>query len=82
VHINLLAKASYFFWEGNSSLLSCGVEPVMITRCAIDQVSALKTRSLRPREISTSILRRLLGGKNRLKAERARFLSGGEESGA
>jgi hypothetical protein len=37
---------------------------------------------LLPQKISTSLLRRLLGRKNRLKAERAWFLSAGEESGA
>ena len=34
-----------------------------------------KTRNFCPSKISTQSLRRLMGGKNRLKAERARFLS-------
>jgi hypothetical protein len=39
-----------------------------------------KTRRLCPSEISPSVLRRLMGEKNRLKVERAWFLSIGEES--
>jgi len=39
------------------------------------RLGALKTRRLCPSEISISILRRLVGEKNRLKAERAWFLS-------
>jgi hypothetical protein len=37
-------------------------------------MSATKTRGICPSKISPSILRRLMGEKNRLKAERARFL--------
>jgi hypothetical protein len=54
----------------------------VITGCIIDHTECAENTHALPQEISTFILRRLMGEKNRLKAERARFLSAGEESKA
>jgi hypothetical protein len=47
----------------------------MITRCALDQAECIENTLALPHQISTLILRRLMGEKNRLKAERAWFLT-------
>jgi hypothetical protein len=54
----------------------------VITGGAIDQAEYIENTQALPQRNQPSVLRRLMGEKNRLKAERARFLSIGEESGA
>jgi hypothetical protein len=46
----------------------------MITRCALDQAECIENTLALPQRNQHSILRRLIGEENRLKAERARFL--------
>jgi hypothetical protein len=54
----------------------------MIIGWAIDQTESVENTQPLPQQNQQSMLRRLMGEKNRLKAERAWFLSRGEESGA
>jgi len=55
--------------------LNGSIFKTMITRCALDQAECIENTLALPHQISTLILRRLMGEKNRLKAERAWFLS-------
>jgi hypothetical protein len=54
----------------------------VIIRYALDQAECNENTQALPQQNQYSSSAKAFGGKNRLKAERARFLSSGEESEA
>jgi hypothetical protein len=76
-HFSLLFEKGmirYIFFKVNMFSLMESISICVISGWTIDQTDCLENTQALPQRNHHSILRWLLGGKNRLKVERARFL--------